>query len=384
MATFVRPLRMIVLAGGLGLLAACSQRASTGGWVGARGHGYAAPGPASDPWGPYIRQASARFHVPERWVRAVMHQESGGHQFLNGRPTTSWAGAAGLMQVMPGTYAELSARYGLGPDPYDPYDNIMAGTAYIREMYDKYGSPGFLAAYNAGPGRMDAYLARGGALPSETVNYVASISPNLGEDSPESAAPAPAPRQYAAATPAPDLTPIPPSYVEPVPASPPAPVPVAVAASVPVAAPTPTERQAASLLGHPAAAAPAPAPPPAFVAPAVPRAAREPDYRLVAGKPYADMVSGAAVASHPASGPWAIQVGALISAPLARLATEGARQGANLLGGEATVTRVITPKGSTLYRARLEGLSQSAARAACVHLRAIGSVCDVIPPAGGA
>jgi hypothetical protein len=251
-------------------------------------------------------------------------------------------------------------------------------------MYDKYGSPGFLAAYNAGPGRMDAYLARGGVLPSETVNYVASISPNLGEDSPESAAPAPAPRQYAAATPAPDLTPIPPSYVEPVPATPPAPVPVAVAASVPVAAPTPAERQAASLLGRPSAAAPAPAPPPAFVAPAVPRAAREPDYRLVAGKPYADMVSGAAVASHPASGPWAIQVGALISAPLARLATEGARQGANLLGGEATVTRVITPKGSTLYRARLEGLSQSAARAACVHLRAIGSVCDVIPPAGGA
>jgi len=381
MATFVRPLRMIVLAGGLGLLAACSQHQATGGWVGARGHGYAPPGPASDPWGPYIKQASARFHVPERWVRAVMHQESGGHEFLNGRPTTSWAGAAGLMQVMPGTYAELSARYGLGPDPYDPYDNIMAGTAYIREMYDKYGSPGFLAAYNAGPGRMDAYLTRGGALPSETVNYVASISPNLGGDSPEGTAPPPvAPRQYAAAAPAPDLTPIPPSYVEPVPEQTPAPVPVALAAAAPATAPAPRDRPAASLLGRAAA----PAPPPAFVAPAVPRAAREPEYRLVAGKPYADMVSGAAVASRPASGPWAIQVGALNSALLARLATEGARQGANLLGGEATVTRVVTPKGAILYRARLEGLSESAARAACVHLRAIGSVCDVIPPAGGA
>ncbi|WP_199445617.1 lytic transglycosylase domain-containing protein, partial [Acidisphaera rubrifaciens] len=172
----------------LGLLAGCGHRATTTGWTGARAGGSGGPGSASDPWGPYIHEASGRFHVPEQWIRAVMHQESGGHQYLNGRPTTSWAGAAGLMQVMPGTYAELAARYGLGPDPYDPHDNIMAGTAYIRQLYHKYGSPGFLAAYNAGPGRMDAYVARGSSLPTETVNYVASISPNLGSRAAEAAA----------------------------------------------------------------------------------------------------------------------------------------------------------------------------------------------------
>ena len=45
---------------------------------------------------------------------------------------TSQAGAMGLMQVMPVTYDELRARYNLGDDPYDPHDNVMAGTAYLR------------------------------------------------------------------------------------------------------------------------------------------------------------------------------------------------------------------------------------------------------------
>ena len=52
----------------------------------------------------------------------------------------------GLMQIMPKTWTELRARYGLGADPYDPHDNILAGAAYIRELHDRYGSPGFLAA----------------------------------------------------------------------------------------------------------------------------------------------------------------------------------------------------------------------------------------------
>jgi hypothetical protein len=111
-----------------------------------------------------------------------MHQESGGHEYIHGQPTTSDAGAMGLMQVMPATYAELAARYGLGNDPYEPHDNIMAGTGYIRELYDKYGSPAFLAAYNAGPHRLDAYLAGNGNLPNETVNYLASTAPNLGRE----------------------------------------------------------------------------------------------------------------------------------------------------------------------------------------------------------
>jgi len=151
----------------------------------ARGN-YTPPGPPGDPWGPYIVEATDRFDVPQRWIRAVMHQESGGHAYLNGQPITSDAGAAGLMQVMPATYAELRDRYNLGNDPYNPHDNIMAGTAYIREMYDQFGSPAFLAAYNAGPQRVSDYMAGRSGLPNETVNYLAAITPHLGTDVPMS------------------------------------------------------------------------------------------------------------------------------------------------------------------------------------------------------
>jgi hypothetical protein len=159
----------------------------------ARGR-YVIPGPAGDPWGPYIREASQRYDIPEPWIRALMRQESGGNLFRNGRLITSSAGAMGLMQVMPGTYAELRARHNLGPDPFDPHDNIMAGVGYMREMYDMYGSPGFLAAYNAGPNRLDDYLANQRALPDETRHYVAVIGPALRTAAPRVHSPA---EQYA-------------------------------------------------------------------------------------------------------------------------------------------------------------------------------------------
>ena len=135
---------------------------------------YPPPGPPSDPWGPYIREASERFSVPELWIRKVMRQESGGQEDV-----ISWAGAMGLMQVMPDTYNGLRDRYGLGDDPFDPHNNILAGTAYLREMYDLYGNPGFLAAYNAGPARLDDYLLHHKGLPDETRNYVAKIAPRI-------------------------------------------------------------------------------------------------------------------------------------------------------------------------------------------------------------
>ncbi|MFH5923279.1 lytic transglycosylase domain-containing protein [Roseomonas sp. SXEYE002] len=142
---------------------------------------YAVPGTADDPWGPHIRDASSRFQVPERWIRAVMRQESGGRLYdSSGYPITSPAGAMGLMQVMPRTYDTLRAQLGLGHDPYEPRDNILAGTAYIRQMYDRYGAPGFLAAYNAGPDRVDGYLSGAMILPDETINYLASAGPRLG------------------------------------------------------------------------------------------------------------------------------------------------------------------------------------------------------------
>jgi len=91
------------------------------------------------------------------------------------------AGAMGLMQIMPATWAELRGRYGLGRDPFAPRDNILAGTAYLREMLDRYGNvAAMLAAYNAGPARLDQHLATGRALPAETRAYVAAILPAIG------------------------------------------------------------------------------------------------------------------------------------------------------------------------------------------------------------
>jgi membrane-bound lytic murein transglycosylase MltF len=88
-------------------------------------------------------------------------------------------GAIGLMQIMPGTWTELRSRHRLGADPHDIRDNILAGTAYIRELSDRYGAPGFLAAYNAGPGRYERHLATGRPLPAETQAYVAKLAPDI-------------------------------------------------------------------------------------------------------------------------------------------------------------------------------------------------------------
>lgn len=117
-----------------------------------------------------IARASQRFAIPGTLIRAVIAVESGGAVYA-----VSPKGAMGLMQLMPGTWAELRRRYALGSDPFDPCDNIFAGTGYLRELLDRYGDPGFLAAYNAGPGRYEAYLA-GRPLPAETIAYVARLS----------------------------------------------------------------------------------------------------------------------------------------------------------------------------------------------------------------
>ncbi|WP_299785180.1 lytic transglycosylase domain-containing protein [uncultured Marivita sp.] len=124
----------------------------------------------------HIAEASRRFGIPQPWIRAVMEVESAGNP-----RAVSTAGAMGLMQIMPGTWAELRAAYGFGDDPFDRRDNILAGTAYLRQMYDRFGSPGFLAAYNAGPARYQNYLDTGRALPHETRNYVAILAPLIAD-----------------------------------------------------------------------------------------------------------------------------------------------------------------------------------------------------------
>ncbi|GBQ26888.1 lytic transglycosylase domain-containing protein [Gluconacetobacter azotocaptans] len=132
------------------------------------------------PYAAEVAEAARRFDIPATWIRAVMGAESAGDPGV-----VSSAGAMGLMQIMPGTWAALRVRHHLGRNPYDPRDNILAGAAYLRELHDRYGSPGFLAAYNAGPDRYEASL-EGRPLPSETRAYVASVASTIagGVDAP--------------------------------------------------------------------------------------------------------------------------------------------------------------------------------------------------------
>jgi hypothetical protein len=121
-----------------------------------------------------VDEASRRFSIPALWIRSVMQVESGGNA-----QALSPKGAMGLMQIMPQTYAALRQELGLGADPYQPRDNIMAGAAYMREMLDLYGTSGFLAAYNAGPSRYAEHLATGEPLPEETQIYLSRLAPML-------------------------------------------------------------------------------------------------------------------------------------------------------------------------------------------------------------
>ena len=134
-----------------------------------------------DRWDPLIADASKRFKIPAAWIRNVMRSESGGRTYLNGQPITSNKGAVGLMQVEPGTYAQMAEQYRLGKDPFNPQDNIYAGAAYLRWLHGKYGFPAMFAAYNTGPGNLEDHLHHGAPLPAETRAYVAGITRALGQ-----------------------------------------------------------------------------------------------------------------------------------------------------------------------------------------------------------
>jgi hypothetical protein len=415
-------------------LAACGgggARLSQGNY----GRFYSAPGPASDPWGPYIREASARFSVPQGWIRAVIRQESGGHEYLHGRPVTSDAGAMGLMQLMPATYAMLRDRYGLGNDPYDPHDNIMAGTGYIAELYARYGAPAFLVAYDAGPRRMDEYNAGRGTLPNETVEYLAAVAPALAADGPmtgplaayaDNAGQARAPVQvYAASAPSlggcwrdPNAAYDPDNPCNR--STPPASASASASAQGQVAqvaqAGGPTA--AGSVLWGGAAQAPAPAapPPPQSYAAAPPygeapsRAyAEAPPSRAYAEAPPSRAYAGAPPARAYAEAPpsrrrfaliasaqaepvrvtladarWGVQVGAFADPAQARQAADSARRMApEQLDPARTVLGTTAPfGGQVLYRARLLGITQPAADTACGRLAARRWACLTVPPGG--
>lgn len=128
-------------------------------------------------WKAFIDEASKRAEIPSDWIRAVMMQESGGRTMLaENTPITSSMGAMGLMQLMPETWREMQHIYKLGPDPYDPHDNILAGAAYLHTLYWEYGYPGMFAAYNDGPGMIEAHRRLKQMLPAETAQYVLDIA----------------------------------------------------------------------------------------------------------------------------------------------------------------------------------------------------------------
>lgn len=302
---------------------------------------------AADPWGHYIRAASIRFDVPEIYVRSVMQIESGGRTHLNGRPITSRAGARGLMQIMPATFEELRRKHNLGSDPYDPWTNILAGTAYIREMYELYGAPGFLAAYNCGPGCYGDFLAGRRSLPSETRNYLAMGSRLIDGARPP---------VYAAL----DAVP---SAPVPTPARPAA-NPVAAPLSAPLAAPA-----------LPVAVAPV-----AVATVVASQIAGAPIvWTPVAGTP----VAGALVLAAPAltgraAGIWGVQVGAFSTPSASSQAAERARRLSPALhNAEVTISEVSTSAG-LLYRARLIGLDEAGASDACRRLASQGAACVLV------
>ena len=134
------------------------------------------PGQLVKRWQPMVAKASRRFGVPVTWINAVMRVESGGRTMLSEKmPMVSEKGAVGIMQVMPKTYAEMQTQHRLGPEPFDPNDNIQAGTAYLRWLKSKYAYPAIFAAYNAGPLRVDNLLAQGTPLPDDTRAYIDRI-----------------------------------------------------------------------------------------------------------------------------------------------------------------------------------------------------------------
>jgi soluble lytic murein transglycosylase-like protein len=122
-----------------------------------------------------VHEASLRFGVPEIWIKAVINAESAGN-----RAAVSPKGAKGLMQLMPDTWHELREKHGLGEDVFNTRDNILAGTAYLRFLFDRFGMEGFVAAYNAGPKRYEDHLQKGKTLPVETQIYVQRVRQLLG------------------------------------------------------------------------------------------------------------------------------------------------------------------------------------------------------------
>jgi cell division septation protein DedD len=365
----------------LALLAACSsggRNAAVGPSANyyvnhASPQSYQPPGPPSDPWGPYINAASQRFNVPTSWIRNVMRVESGGNQYMGGHLTVSAAGAMGLMQLEPATYRDMATQYGLGSDPFNPHDNIMAGTAYIHQMYEIFGSPGFLAAYNAGPGRLNQYVNNHVPLPQETQTYLAMIAPRIQGDYPGGST---ATEQVAM------------TIQQPASGNESSAAPAAAAASQDAAisqaalpAPVTTApMQMTALSSNPTSSLYAPAPQSQSQSQPQPQA----HFALIPAAVADTPVEPKRVLSHdavPTSGGWAIQVGAYNSPDDAKAALGMAELSAvqMLINGRPLVISVDV-HGRRFYRARVAGLAREAAVSACDRLSSGPTGCLVLSP----
>ena len=114
-----------------------------------------------------LTQAAHSNNLPAPFFIRLLYQESG---FRPG--TISPAGAEGVAQFMP----ETAADRGLN-NPFDPVESIAASASLLRDLAQRFGNLGLAAAaYNAGPGRIDAWLAKKGRLPQETKDYVKTIT----------------------------------------------------------------------------------------------------------------------------------------------------------------------------------------------------------------
>jgi hypothetical protein len=304
----------------------------------------------------------------------------------------------GLMQVMPDTYDGLRARYNLGDDPFNPHNNILAGTAYLREMYDRFGSPGFLAAYNAGPNRLDQYLSNGSPLPTETVNYVASVAPLLGSDTPMSgplavygrgatvtrvayrptAAGCDLDAAYDPRRPCAPLGPTPTVAATPYAV---APVPYTSEGCDPDAAYDP--RQPCQPIARAFVNAQPIEPParPPLVEPTT--TVQQPTRYAIESRPIQErMTQPAAFSPVAPPGRWMIQVGAFATLSMAEAAAKAAQSAApDLLQTTKIELPATAPLGAQVaFRARLSGLSPTAAVEACSRLTRQGSACITVPP----
>jgi hypothetical protein len=216
----------------------------------------------------------------------------------------------------------------------------MAGTAYISELAARYGSPGFLAAYDAGPRRLDDYLAGRASLPNETVAYLDQVAPRLVGTGAMSGPLA--------------------AFARGAPVPPPSQAPVEVAEAEPPTAP-------GSRLWGGVPMAPAPAPPP-----------RPGGFGLI-GSAYADTRP-----MDPRDARWGVQVGAFTDPAQARQVANSARQvaSAQLAAAHTVVGAVTHADGKVFYRARVIGVTQPAADSACGLLSARQWPCLAVPPGG--